>query len=131
METNFSLENIDSVKAGDSKEGKAGRFRSLTVAALVVIAALGLGGCAGDVYTAGYGPSYYTPDYGSYYSDYGYDGNPYWGSGRYFGGGIIVGGRHHRGSYGGHHFVHQSGGFHTRGPSISRGPSTIRGGGRR
>lgn len=128
MITNFSAKTIDNATCGKLRDEGAGRFRFFIMAALLAIAALGLGGCAG-----GYGPGYYAPDYGSYYSDYGYDGNPYWGSGQYSGGDIVVDGVHHHGHFGGHHFVHESNGprASVRSMSPARAPSTMRSGGRR
>jgi hypothetical protein len=110
--------------------------------ALLVAAVIGFSGCAEDgYYASGYGRSYYAPDYGSYYGDYGYAGDPYWGAGPYSGGEIIIGGHHHHGYYGGHHFAHQgSGGSRAgfRGGSRGAGSSAVHaapahggGGGRR
>jgi hypothetical protein len=101
---------------------KIGNAKVFMAAALVAAATIGLSGCAdgGGSYAGGYGSRYYAPDYGAYYGDYGYAGNPYWGGGSYYGGEIVVGGVRHRGYYGGHHFAHQwSGG--SRGGSVRRG----------
>lgn len=70
-------------------------------AALLIIAVLGLSGCA-----VGYDTGYYTPTYTGYYGDYGYVGGPYWGAGPYVGSTIVIGGRTHRGYYGRHHYAH-------------------------
>jgi hypothetical protein len=75
------------------------------VLALIIVAGVGLSGCA-ETGGVGYSSAYYAPDYGPYYGDYGYDGYPYWGGGPYLGSSIIIGGRSHRGYYGGHHFAH-------------------------
>jgi hypothetical protein len=97
---------------------KAGRgwgrtAKSICLALLLGAAALTMNGCAG-YYEPGFGSSYYSPDYGSYYGDYGYNYAP-WDYGAY-GGDILIGGIHHHGYYGGHHFGHDfhgsGGGFH-------------------
>jgi hypothetical protein len=81
--------------------------------AMIAAAAVGLAGCAGGYYQAGYGPGYYAPDYGSYYGDYGYGGGPYFGYGGVYGGtDIVIGGVHHHGYYGYHHFAGEHGPHH-------------------
>ena len=83
------------------------------------VIALALNGCAtGDV-AAGYNTAYFAPDYQPYYGAYGYDGLPYWGDGPYVDAAVIVGGREHRGYFGGHHFAHDWGSF--RGAGGARG----------
>ncbi|MEP6668331.1 MAG: hypothetical protein ABJF10_04215 [Chthoniobacter sp.] len=74
--------------------------------------ALGLGGCAG-YYEPGYAGGYYDPNYAPFYSDYGYNDSTFGGFGAYSGD-VFVGGIHHRGYYGGHHFSHdfRGGGGH-------------------
>jgi hypothetical protein len=102
------------------------------VSLLVVLAVAGFGyaGCVGTGAGAGYSNGYYAPSYSSYYGDYGYGGEPYWGAGSYVGNTVIIGGRSHRGYYGGHHFSRDSrgpsGGFNRGGSS--RGGSASRAG---
>ncbi len=81
------------------------KFARPRLLAVMLIAGLGLalGGCAVDG-GYGYGASYYAPDYAPYYTDYGYNGYPYWGGGPYAGSTIVIGERSHRGYYGGHHW---------------------------
>jgi hypothetical protein len=133
MKTNFSANNIDNPMCGDLSDERAGRFgfKFLISAALMVIAAVSFTGCAGGYYAAGYGPAYYGPDYGPYYAEYDYGGYPYWGTGAYYGGEIVVGGVHHRGYYGGHHFAHEWGGGHPRVGVFSHAAARGGGGGRR
>lgn len=109
MNTDFLATKIDNAMGnglGHERVARVG-LKSLIIPALLVVAAMSFSGCAGDYYVAGYGPAYYAPDYGPYYADYGYADYPYWGPGPYYAGEIIVGGVHHRGYYGGHHFVHE------------------------
>jgi hypothetical protein len=74
----------------------------LMIFSLMCVSALGLllGGCADGTYAT----AYYAPDYGPYYSDYGYAGEPYYGyDPGYYGGFDVSGTRYHR-YYGAHHF---------------------------
>jgi hypothetical protein len=77
--------------------------------------ALSLGGCAG-YYEPGFTGAYYDPDYAPYYPDYGYNDGLYGGFGAYTGD-VFIGGIHHHGYYGGHHFSHDfhGGGFRSGG----------------
>jgi hypothetical protein len=111
-----------------SKNGRADRDaavieggqRKLTAFLLVCgsVAALLLGGCAAGNYST----AYYAPDYGPYYSDYGYGGDPYYGyDPGYYGGYVIGSTRHHR-YYGSHHFAHDFGA--SRSPSARTAPRT-------
>jgi hypothetical protein len=87
----------------------------LMSATLIVAAAITFSGCAnGGSYAVGYNASYYTPDYGPYYGEYLYGGDPYWGPGPYYNNEIIINGGHHRLYYGGHHFIHDRGGGFAR-----------------
>ena len=64
---------------------------------------LGINGCAGGYYTAGYSRGYYAPNYGRYYGSYGYDGSPFLGyNGFYNGPDFVVLGVPHRCYYGYH-----------------------------
>jgi predicted small secreted protein len=125
MKTDFSANNSDNTMRGHFRNERGARFgfKLFIIPALLVAAAFSFSGCAQGNYASGYGPSYYAPDYGSYYADYGYAGDPYWGSGPYSGGEIIVGGTHHRSYYGGHHFTHESSGAGGRSASRAAGPS--------
>jgi hypothetical protein len=60
---------------------------SMRIWILVTLAtgAIGFGGCADYVgVSAGYGSSYYVPDYRPFYVDYFYDGVPWWGPNYYY-----------------------------------------------
>jgi hypothetical protein len=133
MKTNFSANNIDNPMSGNLSDERAVRFgfKVLISAALTVLAAISFTGCAGGYYAAGNGPAYYAPDYGPYYAEYDYGGDPYWGTGPYYGGEIAVGGVQHRGYYGGHHFAHEWGGGNARGGGPSRAAAGGGGGRRR
>jgi len=79
-----------------------------------------LSGCVATGVGVGYDTGYYAPSYASYHRDYGYDGYPYWGAGPYIGSTIVIGGRSHRGYYGGHHYTRdfraaRAGGFRRSG----------------
>jgi len=95
---------------------------------LLGIFLLVMNGCGG-----GYGGAFYTPNYGSYYGDYGYHGEAYPDFGGSYGGDIIVGGVRHQGHYGGHHMgndFHGGGGSHGS-HSSGRGGGGHSGGGHR
>jgi hypothetical protein len=87
----------------------AGRRKFLL--GLGAVAVLFLNGCATDSGVSYATDSGYYPYSGPYYGDYG----PYYGDdGPYYGGEFVVGGGHHSGHYGGHHFAGSSfgrGGF--------------------
>jgi hypothetical protein len=129
MKTDFSGNNIDNTMRGHLRNEQGARFglKLFIIPALLVAAAFGFSGCAQGNYASGYGSSYYAPDYGSYYGDYGYGGDPYWGSGPYSGGEIVVGGTRHRGYYGGHHFTHESSGAGMRSAPRGAAPSGTHG----
>ena len=111
-----------------SKNGKTdrsaagiGRGKRMVIGFSLVcgsVAALLLGGCA-----APYSTAYYAPNYGPYYSDYGYGGDPYYyGYDPGYYGGYVIGSTRHRRYYGSHHFAHDFGA--SRGPSVRTGPRT-------
>jgi hypothetical protein len=135
MKTDFFGNKIDIAMRGHLRNERRAQFglKLFIIPALLAAAAFGFSGCAEGNYASGYGPRYYAPDYGSYYGDYGYAGDPYWGSGPYSGGEIIVGGTHHRSHYGGHHFTHESSGAGMRGAPRAAAPSAghVGGGGPR
>lgn len=109
---------------------RTGKTLHLLGAAMLAALAISFSGCAAGL---GYGGSgYYAPSYSSYYSDYGYGGEPYWGAGPYVGSTIVIGGRSHRGYYGGHHYARdwrgggrsfRSGGYNRGGASGFHRPS--------
>lgn len=94
----------------DRTETRGPTWKSWALAAAALgIACLSTGCMA---YPGGFSAGYYEPDYSSYYGDYGYSGAPFGDFGGFYGGDIIVGGVHHHGYYGGHHFGHDfHGGF--------------------
>jgi hypothetical protein len=106
-----TTENAEAVNRGNWR----------TRACLLVILSVGafeFTGCVATGVGVGY-DGYYAPSYADYYGDYGYGGVPYWGGGPYVGSTIVIGGRSHRGYYGGHHFA---GDFRSgRGGGMSRG----------
>jgi hypothetical protein len=58
--------------------------RILALAAVLITAAVGFGGCADYAAVGvGYSDAYYVPDYHPFYAGYYYDGYPWWGSGPY------------------------------------------------
>ena len=64
---------------------------------------LGINGCGGGYYTAGYSRGYYAPNYGRYYGSYGYDGSPFLGyNGFYNGPDFVMRGVPHPRYYGYH-----------------------------
>jgi hypothetical protein len=102
--------------------GRAAGFgwRKLRMIALpvlcVTLTAFLLGGCADGTYSG----AYYAPDYASYYSDYGYAGDPYYGYDPGYYGGYVIGGSHFHRHFGHHHFGND---FRTsRGPSMRSAP---------
>src|SRR4051812_29760456 len=103
------------------------KYYSLGMVAVCGLVVMALSGCVATGVGVGYDTGYYAPSYSGYYSDYGYGGAPYWGAGPYVGSTILIGGRSHRGYYGGHHYAHEFRGARSGG--FNRGAS-FRGGGR-
>src|SRR4051812_50097923 len=81
------------------------KYYSLGMVAVCGLVLMGLSGCVATGVGVGYDTGYYAPSYSGYYSDYGYGGAPYWGAGPYVGRTILIGGRAHRGYYGGEYFL--------------------------
>ena len=94
--------------------------KAASMALLAGSLALASGGCAAYP-EAGYGRAYYTPDYSSYYGEYGYGGEPYPAFAGGYGDGLFIGGVRHQGYYGSHHFGHDFMG--ARGGSFRSGGS--------
>jgi hypothetical protein len=80
-------------------------WKHASLLAVLALGAFGYTGCVATGVGVGYDTGYYAPSYSTYYGDYGYGGAPYWGVGPYVGSTVIIGGRSHRGYYGGHHFA--------------------------
>ncbi|MDR3401733.1 MAG: hypothetical protein P4L99_04465 [Chthoniobacter sp.] len=114
--------NLNPLTFGHAKWVKGAR--SAGAALLLGGFALSLGGCAG-YYEPGFTGAYYDPDYAPYYPDYGYNDGLYGGFGAYTGD-VLIGGIHHHGYYGGHHFSHD---FHGGGGSFHGGGGSFHGGG--
>jgi hypothetical protein len=113
---------MDISRRGSADREAAGvgrRTRNMIAFSLMCgsVLALLLGGCADGTYAG----AYYAPDYGPYYGDYGYGGDPYYYGydPGYYGEYVIGSTRHHR-YYGSHHFAHDFGA--SRGPSVRTAP---------